>query len=122
MPRQPRGLRGACFFGKLLFSLIYLEAEQASKRMARVKFTPNLQRFFPDLRECQVEAATIAEAIAAVDARWRGLGDYIVDEQGALRKHVNIFVGDELIRDKITLSDRLSADSKIYIMQALSGG
>ena len=90
--------------------------------MARVKFTPNLVRFFPDLRECEVEATTIAEAVRAVDQRWRGLGDYIVDEQGALRKHVNIFVGNELIRDKQTLSDKISADTRIYIMQALSGG
>lgn len=90
--------------------------------MARVKFTPNLKRFFPDLSELEVEAATVAEALAAVDARWRGLGDYIIDEQGALRKHVNIFIGDELLRDKRRLSDKISADTRIYIMQALSGG
>ena len=90
--------------------------------MAHVKFTPNLQRFFPDLRECEIEAATVADIVAAVDDRWRGLGDYIIDEQGALRKHVNIFVGDELLRDKQTLSDRVSADTKIFIVQALSGG
>ena len=90
--------------------------------MARVKFTPNLVRFFPDLRECEVEATNVADIVSAVDQRWRGLGDYIVDEQGALRKHVNIFVGDELIRDKQTLSDKISADTRIYIMQALSGG
>ena len=90
--------------------------------MAQVKFTPNLQRFFPDLQSCEVEAATIAEVVHAVDARWRGLGDYIIDEQGALRKHVNIFIGDELIRDKRRLSDAVSAETRIYIMQALSGG
>ena len=90
--------------------------------MAQVKFTPNLKRFFPDLCECEIEAATVAEIVAAVDQRWRGLGDYIIDEQGALRKHVNIFVGDELLRDKQTLSDRVSADTKIFIVQALSGG
>ena len=90
--------------------------------MARVKFTPNLVRFFPDLRECEVEATTIAEAVREVEQRWRGLGDYIVDEQGALRRHVNIFVGDALIRDKRTLSDKVSADTRIYIMQALFGG
>jgi len=90
--------------------------------MPRVKFTPNLQRFFPDLTELEVEATTIAEAVSAVDQRWRGLGDYIIDEQGALRKHVNIFVGDELLRDKQTLSDRVSADTQVFIVQALSGG
>lgn len=90
--------------------------------MAQVKFTPNLKRFFPDLRECEIDAATVAEIVAAVDQRWRGLGDYIIDEQGALRKHVNIFVGDELLRDKQTLSDCVSAATKIFIVQALSGG
>ena len=90
--------------------------------MAQVKFTPNLNRFFPDLCECEIDAASVAEIVAAVDQRWRGLGDYIIDEQGALRKHVNIFIGDELLRDKRTLSDRVSADTKIFIVQALSGG
>ena len=90
--------------------------------MPHVKFTPNLQRFFPDLCACEIDADTVAEAVREVDRRWRGLGDYIIDEQGALRKHVNIFIGDELLRDKHRLSDELSADSKIYIMQALSGG
>ncbi len=90
--------------------------------MAQVKFTPNLKRFFPDLCECSIEAATVAEIVAAVDKRWPGLGDYIIDEQGALRKHVNIFVGDELLRDKQSLSDRVFVDSKIFIVQALSGG
>ena len=90
--------------------------------MAQVKFTPNLKRFFPDLCECEIEAATVAEIVAAVDDRWRGLGDYIIDEQGALRKHVNIFVGDELLRDKRALSDRVSADTIVFIVQALSGG
>ncbi len=90
--------------------------------MAQVKFTANLKRFFPDLCECQIDASTVAEIVQAVDQRWRGLGDYIIDEQGALRKHVNIFVGDELLRDKLTLSDIVAADTKIFIVQALSGG
>ena len=90
--------------------------------MAQIKFTANLKRFFPDLCECSIDAATVAEIVAAVDRRWRGLGDYIIDEQGALRKHVNIFVGDELLRDKQTLSDRVSRDTRVFIVQALSGG
>lgn len=90
--------------------------------MAHIKFTPNLKRFFPDLTEVEVDAKTVSEVIKQVDNRWRGLADYIVDEQGALRKHVNIFVGDELIHDKKNLSDAVNVDTKIYIMQALSGG
>jgi len=90
--------------------------------MPHVRFTPSLKRFFPDLAEITVEATTIAELITAVNNRWNGLADYIIDEQGALRKHVNIFIGDELIIDKKTLSDTVDENSRVYIMQALSGG
>jgi sulfur-carrier protein len=90
--------------------------------MAVVKFTPNLKRFFPDLCEVEVEGATVADVVAAVDDRWEGLADYIIDERGALRKHVNIFIGEDLINDKQGLSDLVGQKTRVYIMQALSGG
>jgi len=90
--------------------------------MAIVRFTPNLKRFYPDLDEITVEANTIAEVIHAIDERWEGISTYIVDEHGALRKHVNIFIGEEMLQDKTHLSDAVEADTRIYIMQALSGG
>lgn len=90
--------------------------------MPKVRFTPNLKRFFPDLAEIEVEAQTVAEVVAAVNSRWNGLADYIVDEQGSLRKHVNIYVGEDLIHDKINLSDPVDQNARVLIMQALSGG
>lgn len=90
--------------------------------MARVKFTPNLKTFFPTLTETYIEAETVAQLIVKIEARWPGLADYLVDERGALRKHVNIFIGGDLIVDRQTLSDPLEATSWVYIMQALSGG
>jgi len=90
--------------------------------MAHVKFTPNLKRYFPDLCEVQINAPTVADVVSAVDERWVGLADYIVDERGRLRPHVNIFIGDELIHDKQTLSDPVADETRLYIMQALSGG
>ena len=90
--------------------------------MAHVKFTPNLKRFFPDLKEVEIDAATVADVVTAVDARWNGLADYIIDEHGAMRQHVNIFIGEEMLQDRQTLSDPVSAHTRIYIMQALSGG
>ena len=90
--------------------------------MAQVKFTPNLRRYFPDLRDCAIDARTVADIVQAADEQWRGLGDYIIDERGRLRKHVNIFVGGQLLQDKRALSDSVSADTKIFIVQALSGG
>ena len=47
---------------------------------------------------------------------------YVLDDQGALRKHMVVFIDGEMIRDRVCLTDAVGADSEIYIMQALSGG
>ena len=91
--------------------------------MATVKFTRHLVRYFPALQdEVEVAGETVAAIVVALDAIYPGLADYIVDERGALRKHVNIFVAQELIQDRHGLSDAVQPDDKLYIFQALSGG
>lgn len=90
--------------------------------MARVSFTRHLNRFFPELGEEVVEASTVAELIQTLDKRYPGLAAYLIEDDGSLRKHVNVFVEDVLIRDRRSLSDPLAAESKVYVMQALSGG
>jgi molybdopterin converting factor small subunit len=91
--------------------------------MPHVKFTSHLQRFFPDLdASAAIPGATVAEVVAALDRRYPGLAAYIVDERGALRKHVNIFVGQTLIHDRQTLQDAVADNDQVYIFQALSGG
>ena len=47
---------------------------------------------------------------------------YVLDDQNALRKHMNIFVDGRAIADRRTLSDETSPTSHIYVVQALSGG
>ena len=90
--------------------------------MPRVQFTRHLNRFFPGLSSVEVEAGTVAEVVRALERLYPGLASYLVEDQGALRRHVNIFVEGVLIQDRIGLSDPLSPDSEVDIMQALSGG
>lgn len=47
---------------------------------------------------------------------------YVLDDQGALRKHMVIFVDGQAIRDRESLSDVVPENSEVYVMQALSGG
>jgi hypothetical protein len=47
---------------------------------------------------------------------------YIVDDQGALRRHMNIMVCGTPLKDKLTLSDPVPENGEIYVLQALSGG
>ena len=90
--------------------------------MAHVRFTRHLRRFFPTLGDCEVAGGTVAEVVGALEARWPGLAAYVVTEDGALRKHVNIFVNGELVRDRAALTDAVVASDELDVIQALSGG
>ncbi len=92
--------------------------------MAKVELTRHLYSFFPDLegKELVVEASTVAEVVQELDKIAPGIAFYICDERGRLRMHVNIFVGDERVSDRQKLSDAVDASSRVFILQALSGG
>ena len=91
--------------------------------MSNVHFTTHLQRFFPALKQGTLaEGQTVAEIIHSLEQQHPGLAAYVIDERGSLRKHVNIFVNDELILDRAKLSDAVDEKSRVYIFQALSGG
>ena len=92
--------------------------------MLQVHFGRPLYRFFPVLEQgpLEVRATTAAEVLAAVEAQVPGLRDYIIDERGALRPHVNIFIGDATLVDRKRLSDRVPEHGTVHILQALSGG
>lgn len=86
--------------------------------------TRHLYRFFPALgkRTITVPAGSVAEVLHAVNEIAPGFTDYVLDEQGALRRHVRLSVNDTIVVDSKTLSDRVPEDGTVYIFQALSGG
>ncbi len=90
--------------------------------MANVRFTRHLVRFFPGLENVQVDGGSVAEIVTELDRKYPGLAAYIVDERGALRRHVNIFLNQDMIHDRQSLSDAVSEGDDLYIFQALSGG
>ncbi len=90
--------------------------------MATVRFTSALRRFYPDLKEQEVEAGTVKALLDRLEAAYPGLKSYLVDERGRLRQHVNIYIGEELIADRETLADALEPGDEVLIFQALSGG
>jgi hypothetical protein len=90
--------------------------------MPIVKFTSNLKRFYPDLSPTTVPSKNIFQLIGHIEEKHPGIKAYILDDQNALRKHVNIFINNRMIRDRIHLGDELSKFDEVFIMQALSGG
>jgi hypothetical protein len=89
--------------------------------VAAVVFTPNLKRHV-DCPDVAVPGATVREVLDRVFADHPRLRGYVVDERGALRKHMTIFIDGRQITDRLQLSDAVLPASELYIMQALSGG
>jgi hypothetical protein len=91
--------------------------------MPRVSFTRHLQTFFPALKMGEeVPGATVREVIAELEKRYPGFALYVGDETGRLRRHVNVFIGEEPICDRESLGDAVPPGGEIFILQALSGG
>ena len=89
--------------------------------MPTVKFTRALRRFFPTLQDTPAEACTLTQVLDEMDEHYPGVKTYLLDEQGRLRRHVNIFVDGNMIVDRDTSAMRYEG-SEVYIIQALSGG
>jgi len=89
--------------------------------MPHVTFTPNLQRHI-DVPPGQVQGETVREVLDAVFATRPEARGYVLDDQGAVRQHVVVFVDGSPIQDRVRLGDAVTARSDIYVMQALSGG
>lgn len=89
--------------------------------MPKVHFTTNLRRHV-DCPSVDADGATVGEVLARVFKSQDRLGFYVLDEQGALRKHMMVLIDGQRIRDRDKLSDAVRPDSEIYVMQALSGG
>jgi molybdopterin converting factor small subunit len=66
--------------------------------------------------------ASVGEALAALGALHPGVRDRVLDEQGQVRQHVNVFVGKESIRYTGGLSTGLAAGAELHIFPAVSGG
>ena len=89
--------------------------------MALISFTPQLQRFTAT-PEVQCGAATLREALEAAFAVNPLLRGYVLDDQGHLRANVVCFVDGRRCTERVALTDPLRPDSRVYVLQALSGG
>ena len=72
--------------------------------------------------ELERPCAMVRDALAAVAERWPGVRDRVVDEQGAVRPHVNVFVNEDNARFRGGLDAPLADGSRILIVPAVSGG
>jgi sulfur-carrier protein len=83
-----------------------------------------LRDFTAGRSKVSIEAspATLAEALAALWTLYPGVRDRIATEQGQVREHINIFIGNENVRYTGGLASPVASGSEISIVPAVSGG
>jgi sulfur carrier protein ThiS len=94
--------------------------------MARVVLAPALARWLPGGGDAgaalEVPGASVGEVLEGVFARHPSLRSYVVDERGAVRHHVALFVDGRSLARKTHLDHPLGDGAELHVMQALSGG
>lgn len=89
--------------------------------MARVVFAKAFQRHV-DCPDGDAAGDRLGDVFAAYFERYPGVRSYVIDDTGAVRRHVTVFIDGNVVVDRAALSDDVAADATIHVFQALSGG
>jgi len=90
--------------------------------VANVRIPTQLRSLTGDRAEVEVAGATVGEVLGALDTAHPGFGERLFDDQGALRRFVNVFVDDEDLRFLQGLDTPLTERSVVSIVPAVAGG
>jgi hypothetical protein len=89
--------------------------------MAELHFTSWLRDVVPD-GPLNATGGTVGAALDQVFGERPHVKSYVLDDQGRLRKHVCIFADGRRLPREAALGHAIGPSSKLYVMQALSGG
>jgi molybdopterin converting factor small subunit len=90
--------------------------------MATVIIPTPLRKFTNQTAKVQVEAGTVGEVIDRITLDFPELKKHLLDQQGGIRSFVNIFSGDEDIRDLQKEKTPVNNSTVISIVPAIAGG
>ena len=72
--------------------------------------------------EVTAEGGTLAEVLDDLDARYAGIKARILDDQGAIRRFVNVYVGNDDVRFLEALDTKTPEGVQISVIPAVAGG
>ncbi len=81
-----------------------------------------LRKITGNVEAVEVDAATVAEVIERLEERFPGFRARLCDENGCLRRFINIYVDGEDVRFLDNLSTRLADSAEVSIVPAIAGG
>ena len=89
---------------------------------ASVRIPTILRSYTGGESEVSAEGATVADVLESLDANYQGIKGRIVDEQGELRRFVNVYVGNDDVRFLDGLATQVNDGSEVSVIPAVAGG
>ena len=86
--------------------------------MAVVRLRAPLSELAGGRRELELDGTTVAEVLQALEREHPDVRGWILDEQGSIREHINVFVNREYGQEETALGP----DDRVHILPAISGG
>ncbi|HEX8958238.1 MAG TPA: MoaD/ThiS family protein [Solirubrobacterales bacterium] len=86
--------------------------------MAHVRVHGPLKQLAADRSEHELEGATVAELLRALERRFPAVGGWILDERGLVRPHINVFVNGEQGEG----GTPVGSGDRVEVLPAISGG
>ena len=90
--------------------------------MAKILIPQPLRKLTSDVSIVSTDAATLADAVDGLEQQYPGIKDRICDEQGEIRRFVNIYVNGEDVRFLDSLRTPLNPADEVSIVPAGAGG
>jgi molybdopterin converting factor small subunit len=90
--------------------------------MATVRFPAVMKYYVNNQTEFSVSASTVKEVVDRVIEQYPSIRFHLVDSEGILRKHFNVFVNGTHIRDLNGMDTRLKEEDKVILMASAAGG
>jgi molybdopterin synthase sulfur carrier subunit len=90
--------------------------------MATVIIPTPLRKFTNNTARLNVEASNVNEAVSSITTEFPELKKHLLDESGRIRTFVNVFVGDDDIRDLKQEETKVNSGTIISIVPAIAGG
>ena len=87
-----------------------------------VRIPAQLRQLTNGAGEVSVEGTTVGEALKALDAAHAGFAERLFDEEGRLRRFVNVFLADEDVRFLQGLETPVEPGQTLSIVPAVAGG
>jgi sulfur-carrier protein len=90
--------------------------------MATVRIPTPLRHFTQNQNEVRVHGATVGEVLQNLEKSFPGIQERLLDEQGQVRRYLNIFRNEEDIRYQESLTTPVAETDSISIIPAIAGG